>query len=213
LFVCCFVVCGPITDPGSVASAAASSRGPLILGCSLVSRCVLLAAPSLPESGLAAYGASARSPSSLLTWLLPPRACITLPLHGTAADRALAFPATGCPSADDVVVRVATARRAWLYTTSLSASPPREALGCPPVASRLSHAPARPIMARLSRRTGAPRPRVASPTRGSQPQHRGCVAQRATRVVRKSPVAKRPVSALAFCFGVSQVGNAGNIPG
>jgi hypothetical protein len=132
-----------------------------------------------------------------------------LPLHGTAADRALAFPTTGRPSADDVVVRVATARSAWLHTTLSSASPPREALGCPPVASRLSHAPARPIVARLWSA------HWRSSAAGRFP-HTGVTIATSwlccpTCDARCSQIPRREATGLRL-HGVSQVGNAGNIP-
>ncbi len=167
IVVCLLFRCLPAHRcPGSVASAAASSHGPLVPGCSSVFRCILLAAPSLPESGLAAYGASARSPSFLLTWLVP--------LGHASHCHYTARPRTAHLRSRPQV--------APLQTTLLSASPPREALGCTRRrrlhrrrAKRLAVPPSRrdclthllaPSWQGCGARTGAPRPRVASPHGG-----------------------------------------------
>jgi hypothetical protein len=99
-----------------------------------------------------------------------------------------------------------------LHMTSSSASPKREALGCPPVATRLSHAPACPIVARLWSA------HWRSSAAGRFP-HTGVAITTSwlccpTREVRcpQSSIAKRPVSALASALAPAKSGTPGTYP-
>jgi hypothetical protein len=151
----------------------------------------------LTWSGVAAYGASAWSPLSLLTWPVPPRARIMLPHPGMAADRALVFPATG---------RFPCTRRRCLprQRTKRLAVPPSQC-------DDLTHLLARRgkvvecALAFLSHRS--------LPPHGDRNNHIVVVSPNARSTLSAVPRHKAIGSRLSICFGASQVGNSGHIPG
>jgi hypothetical protein len=156
-----------------------------------------LPAHRLPWSGVAAYGASARSPSSLLTWLVPPQACIMLSHPGTAAARALAFPATGrfpctqhCRLPRQRATRLAVPPSQRDYPTHLLAHRGKDV---------------ERALAFLSHRS--------LPPHGDRNNHIVVVSPNTRSTLSAIPRREAIGSRLSIRFGASQVGNSGHIPG